>query len=102
MTYYDPDGNPLPFMEWAILFELRHLDDDDSWWRRSTTIGDVEVSTVWLGLDHSFGSGPPLFWETMIFGGQYDEYEWRHPSREAAFAAHDQIVAAVRDGAPVG
>ena len=29
------------------------------------------VSTVDLGLDHSFGEGPPLYWETMIF--QCDE-----------------------------
>ena len=31
-------------------------------------IPDVYVSTVFLGLDHSFGSGPPLLFETMAFG----------------------------------
>lgn len=27
----------------------------------------VVVSTVFLGLDHSFGGGPPLWFETMVF-----------------------------------
>ena len=26
-----------------------------------------EVSTVFLGLDHQFGDGPPLLFETMVF-----------------------------------
>src|SRR5258706_13563526 len=34
-----------------------------------TDFGDVRVSTVFLGFDRSFGQGPPLLFETMIFGG---------------------------------
>jgi hypothetical protein len=30
-------------------------------------LGVVVVSTVFLGLDHSFGEGPPLLFETMVF-----------------------------------
>lgn len=30
-------------------------------------IGKTLVSTVFLGIDHSFGGGPPLLFETMIF-----------------------------------
>ncbi len=32
-----------------------------------TRIGTVEVSTVFLGLDHQWGSGPPLLFETLAF-----------------------------------
>jgi hypothetical protein len=32
-----------------------------------TQIGPYWVSTVWLGLDHSFMEGPPLIFETMVF-----------------------------------
>jgi hypothetical protein len=32
--------------------------------------GDVNVSTVFLGLDHSFGHGPPVLFETMVFRGE--------------------------------
>ncbi len=51
--------------------------------------GDVHVSTVFLGLDHNFGSaGAPLLYETMIFGGEHDGYEDRYSSRVAALAGH--------------
>lgn len=29
---------------------------------------DIWVSTVFLGLDHSWGDGPPILFETMVFG----------------------------------
>jgi hypothetical protein len=32
-----------------------------------TKEGEVEVSTVFLGIDHNFGSYPPLLFETMVF-----------------------------------
>jgi hypothetical protein len=32
------------------------------------------VSTVFLGLNHQFSEGPPLIFETMIFGGTHDDY----------------------------
>jgi hypothetical protein len=59
-----------------------------------TTIGDVVVSTVFLGLDHSYTDGPPILWETMIFGGPHNEEQWRYCSRAAAAAHHEAIVAA--------
>jgi len=35
-----------------------------------TRVGSLEVSTVFLGIDHNFlGQGKPLLFETMIFGG---------------------------------
>ena len=50
--------------------------------------GDVRVSTVFLGLDHQFGSGPPLLFETMIFGGEHNEYQERYSTWEEAEAGH--------------
>ena len=34
-----------------------------------TRVGDYNVSTVFMGLDHNFGGGSkkPILWETMIF-----------------------------------
>jgi hypothetical protein len=32
-----------------------------------TVVGEWCVSTVFLGLDHQFGDGPPILFETMIF-----------------------------------
>jgi hypothetical protein len=93
-TYYDFEGNPIDVLEWARLFESA-----DRVLAR-TRVGDgSEVSTVWLGLDYSFGQGTPLIYETMIFGGPHDEYQDRHPNRDAALAGHDQAVALARDAA---
>ena len=40
--------------------------------------GAVSVSTVFLGMDHSFNGGTPVLFETMIFGGEYDQYQERY------------------------
>lgn len=38
-----------------------------------TTLPDGKwVSTVWLGLDHGAGCGPPLIFETMVFAPSRD------------------------------
>lgn len=34
---------------------------------------NIEVSTVFLGLDFSFNSKKPLLFETMIIGGEHDD-----------------------------
>jgi len=61
-------------------------------------IGNVRVSTVFLGLNHNFGKGPPVFWETMIFGGALDKQQARYISRELAIKGHQDFVEQVRRG----
>lgn len=48
----------------------------DSWARVAlTTLPDGSyVSTVFLGLDHSFGDGPPLLFESMAFEAEEKEF----------------------------
>ena len=97
LGYYDPDGRELTLDEWAELMARRVEDGGpESWWRRG--IDDaVHVSTVWVGLDHSFWPGAlPLYWETMIFGGDYDGEQWRYSSRAAALDDHELIVRTLR------
>ena len=53
-----------------------------------TENGDVHVSTVFLGLNHQFGDGPPLLFETMIFGGEHDQYQDRCSTWDEAEAMH--------------
>jgi len=52
----------------------------------------VEVSTVFLGLDHSFGGDKPILFETMIFGGKHDQYQERYATWEEAEQGHKQAV----------
>ena len=53
----------------------------------------VRVSTVFLGLDHSWGDGPPRLFETMIFGGEHDDYQERCSTWEEAEAMHTKACA---------
>ena len=72
MKKYILDGkNPVPcddIHEWGKWYETanRHVE--------KTNIGEAAVSTVFLGLDHNWGEGDPLLFETMVFGGKHDEY----------------------------
>lgn len=60
-------------------------------------IGKVTVSTVFLGLDHNFqGVGPPVLWETMVFGGGYDEAQERYTDEAASIAGHLRWVELVK------
>jgi hypothetical protein len=63
-----------------------------------TEVGQVEVSTVFLVLDHNYGrEGPPVLYETMVFGGAHDQWQRRYATREAALAGHDQAVMLARN-----
>jgi hypothetical protein len=56
-------------------------------------IGDAVVSTVFLGLDHNhFGDGPPILFETMIFGGEHDQYQARYETLAEAEEGHQRAL----------
>lgn len=96
MNWYDYDGNPITVAEWERLFRANERRSV----ARTELPAGVEISTVWIGLDHRFGRpGPPLIFETMIFGGgdDLDGRCWRWPNRHAALAGHDQAVELARD-----
>lgn len=74
-------------MTWARMFEKadRHV--------AKTEKGGVKVSTVFLGLNHQYGEGPPLLFETMIFGGEHDQYQDRCSTWEQAEKMHAEACA---------
>lgn len=76
-------------MEWARAIEKDRVVSKDE------LSGGVLVSTVFLGLDHSFGSGPPILFETMIFGGPHDGYQERYSSWDEAEKGHKKALAKV-------
>ena len=65
------------------------------------TIGRVYISTVFLGIDHAFGGGPPLLFETMVFRGPMDGWQWRYSTWDEAEAGHKRVAEAVRAGVVV-
>lgn len=68
-----------------------------------TKVGDMEVSTVFLGRNHEFDpSKPPLLFETMIFGDPYDNWCWRAGTWDEAEVIHERTVQDLRDGKEPG
>lgn len=56
-----------------------------------------DVSTVFLGSDHRFwGEGPPLIYETLVFGGPLDGEMERYCTREEAAEGHRRMVDRVK------
>jgi hypothetical protein len=54
---------------------------------------DISVSTVFLGIDHRYrDDGPPLLFETLIFGGALDGEMWRYSSWDDAEIGHQSAV----------
>jgi hypothetical protein len=80
-------------MEWAQWLE--NYSNCMVGWTQVTS--QVRVSTIFLGLDHRWsGSGPPILFETMIFGGPLDRSMWRYASWDDAQAGHNAAVGKAR------
>lgn len=94
---------PCDLMTWARWFEVasrtpggRHVADD--------TVGNLRVSTVFLGLNHSFlDDGRPLLFETMVFaledgrGAEAEGFDMqRYSTYDEAEAGHAATLSAVR------
>lgn len=59
-------------------------------------IGDIRVSTVFIGVDHNFGDkGEELLFETMIFGGKRNGETTRYPTWKSAEEGHEKIVSEI-------
>lgn len=98
--YYNMEGQPISMWDWSMAYELRqnrHV--------AQTTLclrGHVyHVSTVLLGLDHSFmPGGRPIIFETMVFEdgdmGGFDGICERYATKKQAARGHKAIVRYVR------
>lgn len=75
--YYRLDGTPYPegmegLQEWCRDFENiegRRIGFDK-------LQNGLEISTVWIGLDHGWGERRPLIFETMVFVPQKKIFTW--------------------------
>ena len=98
--FYDIDGNTITTEEWSALrWETTGVVSDYArigW----DEVNGIRISTVWLGMDHSFGGSAPELFETMVFGGEWDQELTRYATKEEASKGHQRIVQRVRDGLP--
>jgi hypothetical protein len=96
IDFYDRDGKVVDLMTWGRLhgdLSYRRIAED--------TVSLYWISTVWLGIDHSFCTGPhrPVIFETMVFlrnGGMENLDEARYSTEAEARAGHEAMCAEIR------
>jgi hypothetical protein len=98
--YYllDADGEPVgteDVLAWAQWFEATRTDISRIV-RQDLDAASVGVSTVFLGLDLQYLSGPPVLWETLVFGSPLDGEMRRYTSKADAIRGHAEMLARVR------
>jgi hypothetical protein len=97
IRYWARDGSEITLEQWSAL--LGDLEYKRVGW---TKVGDVIVSTVWLGLEHAFllppdTDSPVHIFETMVFGpSEFDDNQWRYGTEAAALDGHARVVELVR------
>lgn len=95
----DYDGNPVEcdLMEWAHWFETANRQ-----LARTVIRNEIEVSTIFLGLDQSsFRMSPhqPILWETQVNSSNFDWHE-RYAFRQQALEGHYAIVDNIMESLP--
>lgn len=90
MNYILVDRKPVPepdIIKWAQWYETADRQV------ARTEEGGVMISTVFLGIDHGWReSGPPILYETMVFGGSHNEEMDRYATWEEAERGHWEMV----------
>ena len=82
-----PVDDVLVWGRWFEDFDRRIARDE---------VGSVTVSTVFIGLDHQFGDGPPLLFETLVMGGRLDGEMDRYSTWDEAAAGHVAMCVKVK------
>jgi hypothetical protein len=83
-----------PAVELDLLTWARWFEEGDRRVRHTRVMDSVDVSTVFLGLNHNYWGGPPLLFETMLFWPGGDGYEQRRCSTwEQAEKMHREGIA---------
>jgi hypothetical protein len=65
-------------------------------------VDEIKISTVFLFMDHNHGDGPPVLFETMVFGSNLDEEQERYCTEDEARAGHARMVQRVLELFPGG
>lgn len=63
------------------------------------SIFGMSVSTVFLVIDHNYGKGAPILFETMVFadsGSMWDQYQRRYHTEAEAVRGHAEVIAMIR------
>lgn len=95
--YYRRDGAPYEGdFEDVIMALCRDFSDPCIQFVKQDTLPNGKfISTVWLGLDHGWGDGPPLIFESMVFAskGNFTALDMdRYSTESEALAGHKRLI----------
>jgi len=91
--WYILDNNNNPVLKSTLEGTQWLTDNDHRRIVKQDQVGDIFISTVFLGLDHAWiPGGKPVLWETMIFGGEHDQYQERYTSHKDALEGHEKAL----------
>lgn len=97
--YWRLDGHtpvPCTIEEWGAMFnDPQSRIVEQTRLNRPDEEHEILVSTVFLGIDHGFGSmgNIPILFETMIFNGRHSEFQERYATWDQAVEGHVRAVA---------
>lgn len=104
IRYFTRDGVQMDFKGYCDLLTSMTEEQANAMKRvAEDTVGQVWLSTVWLGLDHQYGDGPPLIFESMTFSDLdgddiWHNACWRYSTEAEALAGHKAIVDCLKRG----
>lgn len=81
--------------------QLNEMMINDSKHVKKSDIGNFWISTVWLGINHNWGSGSPILFETMIlnkYTQEWLDYLVRYSTWDNALIGHENAIQYVKDG----
>lgn len=109
LRYWNRKAEPVDFATWVRLTEVGDAEYGPTAMHyrvlARTRVGAYVVSTVWLGIDHGWGRGVPIIFESMVFAiEQWDSEDFgltdldmeRYPTEDSAMEGHADMVTLVR------
>ena len=86
--HFDRNGKPLTNADYMLLFTYQPYKV-----LRKEKVGELLVSTVWLGLNHSYENDTPIIFETMVFENDTDSvYTERYATEQQALMGHGKAL----------
>lgn len=97
MRHYKRDGTPYKgsLDQVMVAWGKDLADPKKKVVKQETLENGLWISTVWLGLDHNYGEGRPLIFETMVFKkkGDWSELDMdRYSTEKEAIKGHERMV----------
>ena len=86
--FYDKEKNKID-----MVTALKLMSSDEYCIVKQTKLDNgLFISTVWLGLNHSWVEDGIILFETMVFQGREELATFRYESLQEAYEGHDRAV----------